>query len=118
MAYVRWLISEHREHGNIVRRYEVERPQWLNDWDLDVQIPKLVELELHIARDCADYFRKVPYALAETIWVRGLRPACYIPFCCDCQYGVLYYPREPKVQSIREIHVGHTGPMVLAVTLD
>lgn len=99
-----------------MRRYEVERPQWLNDRDLDVQIPKFVELELHIALDCAEYFRKVPYSLAETIWVQGLRPACFMPFCCDCQYGVLYYPRVPIVRPIRRIHLDHTGPMVLAVT--
>jgi hypothetical protein len=92
MAHVRWLISEHRAPGCIIRRYEVERPQWLREWHLSVTFPKLVELELRVSQDCAAYFRKASYSLAETIWVQGLRPACNLPFCCGCEYPVLFYP--------------------------
>lgn len=117
MAYVRRLISEHREQGTIIRRYEVETPKWLMDCYLSVTFPKLVELELRIAQDCADYFSKVPYSLAETIWVQGLRPACNIPFCCGCEYDVHFYPREPSVRTSTELAPDHTEPVIFTVNL-
>lgn len=80
MAYVLRKIFERHELGGVIRRYEVETPDWHVAWDLDVHFPRLVELELHISLQCADYFRKVPYSLAETIWVQGLKPACFEPF--------------------------------------
>jgi hypothetical protein len=53
--------------------------------------------------------------LTEAVWVQGLRPACFVPFCCGCEYGVLYYPREPKVRTVSKLAPFHTDPVVLAV---
>ena len=117
MADVRRLISEHRDHRSVIRRYEAKAPHWLAAYALEVIFPKLVELELRISQECADYFREVPYSLAESIWLGGLRPACFVSFCCDCQYSVLYYPREPKVRTVSNLAFRRTDPVVLAVTL-
>lgn len=120
MAYVRSLRFERVSNDKVIRVYVVETPRWyreLSFYDVDVSFPKLVELELHISRECADYFRKVPYNLAETIWVEGLCSECCRPFCCTYEYAVLFYPREPDVSRMVELDRYHNGPVVLAVTL-
>jgi hypothetical protein len=118
MAYVRWLKSERTDGEWVIRRYEVETPEWHYEWDLPVVFPKLVDLELRIFSECAHYFRKGPYSLAETIWVVGLKPACFRPFCCTWwDYEVLYHPREPVVDAITDIDHWRQGPVILQVTL-
>lgn len=117
MGYVRRTISEHLTEETVIRRYEVETPDWYaRSWAFDVQFPKLVTLELRLSRECADYFAKTPLSLAEAVWDMGLQTACFKPFCC-CEYPVLYYPREPRVKPISALQRHHFGPVILSVVL-
>lgn len=84
-----------------------------------MQFPKLVELELRISHDCAHHFRKVPYGLAETIWVRGLRSWCCRPFCCSWDFEVLYYPALPQLRMLTTLsRPYHDRPIVLELGLN
>lgn len=117
MGYVRRMISEHLTEETVVRRYEVETPDWYSRaWSVDVRFPKLVSLDIQLSRECADYFADAPLSLVEAIWTQGLRTACFEPFCC-CEYPVLYYPREPRVEPISDLQPFHDGPVILSVVL-
>ena len=119
MAYVRSLISERTTASFVVRRFVVETPPWVSQYVDDEIFPRLVEMELHLSRDAADYFRDAPYSLAETIWNMGLRAACDRPFCCTWEdYEVLFYVRTPHVQRIYSEREDGLGRIVLNVTLD
>ncbi len=118
MAYVRRLVSQQSTNERIIRVYEVETPRWYAEWLLEVDFPKLVDLELHISPDCAHYFRKVPYSLAEIVWVRGLRSYCCKPFCCSWDFEILYYPIEPEPRMVTHLEPFHDRPIVLDLGLN
>lgn len=115
MAYVRRLVSEQWEEDCVIRRYEVETPRWCYELPWLADLPKLQFLELRISRKCAEYFRKVPYSVAETIWLEGLDSICGRPFCCFWEVSILYYPRELEVGVLSG--GAARGPIVLEVTL-
>src|SRR3546814_8826078 len=100
MAYVRRLVSEQWEEDHVIRSYEVETPQWCYERHWLPDLPKLQLMELRISRECAEYFRKVPYSLAETIWLEGLDSICGRPFCCFWDVSVIYYRRELEVDGL------------------
>lgn len=118
MAYVRSLRYERASNDKVIRVYVVETPRWyldLEPYERCERFPKLVELELHISRDCAEYFGKVPYSLAEAIWIKGLTSLCGRAFCGTPECAVLFYRRAPEVSRIVELDSYHTGPVVLQV---
>lgn len=119
MSYVRHLISEtNTETGGVVRRYEVETPEerllLFREYGEREHLEKLVELELRLTPTIADYFSDVPYTLAETIWLGGLKSYCPRLFCC-ADYPVLYYPMEPFVERITDMDNYKGGPIILDV---
>jgi hypothetical protein len=119
MAYVRSLRYEQVSNNKVIRVYVVETPRWyldLEPYERCERFPKLVELELHISRECSEYFRKVPYSLAEAIWKKGLTSLCGRAFCGMSECAVLYYRKAPAVSRIVELDTYHTAPVVLQVT--